>query len=136
MSNASTATFQVTGWDETTIDEGPGGGGGGGKVTRATATRTFEGDIEGQSVVDYLMAYAADGSATFVGLERISGGAAGRKGTLVVQHVGRFEGGAATAALTVVPGAGSGDLAGASGDGEFYAPDMGGSVTLALTFAG
>jgi Protein of unknown function (DUF3224) len=130
MPTTTTAEFQVTGWDETTIEEV-----GTGKVTRATATRAFSGGITGESTVDYLMAYGKDGSASFVGLERITGETGGREGTLVVQHVGRFEDGAARAELTVVAGAGSGELAGASGDGEFYAPDMGGSVTLALTFA-
>lgn len=89
MPTTTTGKFQVTGWDETTIEEV-----GAGKVTRATATRTFTGDITGESTVDYLMAYGDDGSASFVGLERITGEAAGRRGSLVVQHVGRLEGGA------------------------------------------
>lgn len=80
------------------------------------------------------MAYGNDGTATFVGLERITGSVGGRDGSVVVQHAGRFDGGAAKASLTVVPGAGAGDLSSASGEGEFYAPDMGGSVSLSLSF--
>jgi hypothetical protein len=78
------------------------------------------------------MAYAEDGSASFVGLERIRGRINGKAGTLVVEHVGSYEDGAARARLTVVEGAGSGDLTSVSGDGEFLA-DPSGSVTLSLT---
>lgn len=130
MASEISARFETTGWEEAAVDEVDGAG----KVTRARTTRTFSGGIEGEAVVEYVMAYADDGTATFVGLERITGKVGGREGSFVVQHAGRFDGGAATASLTVVPGAGSGDLKLASGEGEFYAPDMGGSVTLSLSF--
>ena len=79
------------------------------------------------------MAYADDGSATTVGLQRIRGTIAGREGSLVVQHVGGYADGAATAALTVVAGAGSGELAGVSGSGDFRA-DPKGTIRLTLDF--
>jgi hypothetical protein len=79
------------------------------------------------------MAYAEDGSATFVGIERVTGTIAGRNGSVVLQHVGSFEGGAARARLTVVRGSGTAGLASASGGGDFLA-DPKGSVSLDLAF--
>ena len=38
------------------------------------------------------MAYEPDKSARFVGIERIRGTIGGRHGSLVLQHVGTFEG--------------------------------------------
>jgi hypothetical protein len=79
------------------------------------------------------MAYAEDGSATFVGLERINGTVAGRSGTLVVQHLGTYQDGAATAELAAVAGWGGGELAGVTGTGDFRA-DPAGTVRLELVF--
>jgi hypothetical protein len=39
-------------------------------------TKSFSGDIEGEGTLEYLMAYREDGSASFVGLERVEGGPA------------------------------------------------------------
>jgi hypothetical protein len=128
MQTHVSATFEVTGWDETPFDGGedlP-------KVTRAVVTKQYGGDIDGTSTTQWLMAYAEDGSATFVGLERISGAVGGVEGTLVVQHVGSYQDGAAKGTLDVVDGTGSGGLRTAAGSGEFVA-DPSGSVTLSLT---
>lgn len=124
-----TATFDITGWDEEPFDTEPGGG----RLTRAAVTRTFDGGITGDSTVEYLMAYAEDGTATFVGLERIRGTVADRTGSLVLEHSGNFEDGAARATVRVVPGSGTDDLAPASGGGDFLA-DPGGSLRLDLEF--
>jgi hypothetical protein len=122
------AKFEVTSWEESPFDDQanlP-------KLTRALVAGDYSGDIDGSSTTEWLMAYAEDGSASFVGLERIRGRINGKAGTLVVEHVGSYEDGAARARLTVVEGAGSGDLTSVSGDGEFLA-DPSGSVTLSLT---
>lgn len=121
------ATFDIVTWEETPVEEWEGG-----KLTRASIVKRYAGGIEGEARQEYLMSYAADGSATFVGLERVQGSAGGRAGTLVLQQVGRFVDGAARASLAVV-GAG-GDLAGSSGSGEMVA-DPAGRVTLELTVA-
>jgi hypothetical protein len=129
MAIAINATFAVESWDETPFDETTGLP----KLTRATVAKQFSGDIDGQSATEWLMAYAEDGSATFVGLERIRGTVAGRKGSLVLQHAGAFEDGAARATLTVVPRSGTDELRSAAGSGSFLA-NPSGSVTLELTF--
>jgi hypothetical protein len=121
------ATFKVTNWDEQSIDERAGTA----KLTRALVTKTYAGDITGESVTEWLMAYAEGGDATFVGMERLVGTVGDRDGTLVLQHVGTFADGAARAALLVVAGGGSGALASTTGNGHFLA-DPAGSVTLDL----
>jgi len=67
------------------------------------------------------MAYGDDGSAAFVGLERVVGKIGDRSGTFVLQHTGTFDGKIAKADLSVVPGSGTGDLAGMTGRGSFEA---------------
>ncbi len=129
MHTSFEARFDVEQWDESTFDDQSGTP----KVTRARVTKRYSGDVEGTSTTEWLMAYAKDGSARFVGLERISGSIDGRKGSLVLQHVGSYEDGAAKGDLEVIDGAGSGALLSAAGDGRFLA-DPGGSVKLDLTF--
>ncbi len=127
MSEKVTATFEVSSWDEQQIDEAVGVA----KLTRAEVTQTYSGDIDGSSVTQWLMAYAPDKSATFVGLERVKGTIGGRHGSLVLQHVGRYDNGAATSELTIVSG--TNELKGAEGSGSFKA-DPAGSVTLDISF--
>lgn len=121
------ATFEIASWDEQPVEEWDGG-----KLTRASITKRYSGDITGDAVLEYLLAYRPDGTAGFVGLERITGSADGRDGGLVLQQVGNFADGAATATVTVVDG--SGDLAGAHGTGELVA-DPAGRLTLDLSDA-
>ncbi len=115
MTTRATATFKVNSWDEKPYDEMEGGP----KLTRATVTKSFSGDIEGESTVEYLMIHGTDGSADFVGVERVVGRVGDRSGSFVLRHTGTFEGGTATASWTVVRGSGTGELTGLRGDGGF-----------------
>jgi hypothetical protein len=123
MTTQISATFEITEWDEQQFDEGLDLA----KLTKASVGKKYAGDIEGGSVTEWLMAYQADGSAVFVGLERIKGAVGGRRGSLVVQHVGTFADGAANAALSVVSG--TGELIAVTGDGVLVA-DPSGRITL------
>ena len=120
------AVFEVSSWEETPFDEAVGVA----KLTRASVAKTYTGDIDGTSITEWLMAYEPDKSATFLGIERVRGTIAGRHGTLVLQHVGTFENGAAISKLVVVYG--TNELKGATGSGTFKA-DPAGSVRLDLT---
>ncbi len=115
MSFHAKATFQLKSWDEKPYDEMEGGP----KLTRATVAKSFSGDIVGDGTVEYLMIYREDGSASFVGLERVVGSIGDRQGSFVLQHSGSFEGGTATATWFVVAGSGTGDLRGLRGEGGF-----------------
>ena len=125
MTTELNATFEVKQWDEQPFDEGDGDA----KLTNAHVAKEYSGDIDGTSATEWVMAYADDGTAAFVGIERIRGAIGGEDGTLVLKHVGTFEHGAAVATLEVLSGTGA--CAGARGDGDFRA-DPAGTVTVRL----
>jgi hypothetical protein len=113
MRKTANARFAIKAWDEKPYHEVPDQP----KLTRASVTKTYTGDIEGDGQVEYLMMYRSDGSASFVGLERIVGRVAGKTGSFVLQRIGEFEGGQAKESYTVVAGSATGDLAGLVGEG-------------------
>lgn len=114
MTKSANARFAIKSWDEKPYSEGddlP-------KLTRASVMKTFTGDIEGEGRVEYVMMYRSDGSAAFVGLERIVGRIGGKSGSFVLQRTGVFEGGQAKEAYSVIPGSATGDLRGLRGNGS------------------
>ena len=114
MKQTANARFAIKSWDEKPYGEGhdlP-------KLTRASVTKTYTGDITGEAQVEYLMMYRSDGSATFVGLERVVGGIAGKTGSFVLQRTGAFEGGQAKESYSVIPGSATGELNGLLGEGR------------------
>jgi len=108
------ARFAIKTWDEKPYSEAEGLP----KLTRASVTKTFSGDLDGEGRVEYLMVYRSDGSATFVGLERITGRLGGRTGSFVLQRTGVFEGGQAKESYSVVAGSATGELDGLTGQGS------------------
>lgn len=114
MRKSANARFTIKSWDEEPYSEGQGQP----RLTRASVTKTYTGDIEGEGQVEYLMMYRSDGSATCVGLERVVGRIGGKTGTFVLQRTGIFEGGQAKESYSVIPGSGTGDLLGLVGDGS------------------
>jgi hypothetical protein len=115
MTQHAAATFTLNSWDEKTYDETEGLP----KLSRVSATKSYEGDIVGEGRVEYLMMYRSDGSATFIGLERVVGSVGGRSGSFIFQHTGTFENRIAKVDLSVVSGSGTGGLDGLQGKGEF-----------------
>ena len=95
--------------------------GDGPKLAEINVVENFVGDIEGEGRARFLQAARADGSASFVGLERVTGTLAGRKGTFLLQDSGTLVGSAVSGEWFVVPGSGTGDLAGLRGEGGFKA---------------
>jgi Protein of unknown function (DUF3224) len=90
-------------------------------LTRIHVQESFNGDIEGEGVVEFLQAGRANGSASFVGIERVTGRLAGRQGTFLLQDAGMVEGSIVSGDWFVVPGSGTGQLAGLRGKGGFRA---------------
>ena len=82
---------------------------------------SYSGDIVGDGVVEFLQAAQADGSASFVGIERVTGAIAGRSGTFLLQDAGTVEGQVVSGGWFVIPGSGTGELAGLRGEGGFSA---------------
>src|SRR6266566_295380 len=90
MKNVANSRFTIKSWDEKPYSEGH---------------------------AEYLMMYRSDGSATFVGLERIVGHVAGKVGSFVLQRTGVFENGVAKESYYVISGSGTGALRGLRGEG-------------------
>lgn len=80
---------------------------------------TFTGDIDGQSPVRALQVHTSDGSARIVSLQRVHGKLGRREGTFVLQGSETVTNGKIKATWSVVPGSGTGDLAGLRGEGGF-----------------
>lgn len=114
MNKTAHARFAIKTWDERPYREGQDQP----KLTRASVTKTYTGDIDGEGQVEYLMMYRSDGSATFVGLERVAGRIGDRAGTFVLQRTGVFEDGQAKESYFVIPGSATGALSGLAGEGS------------------
>ena len=90
-------------------------------LTRIHVEESFAGDISGAGVVEFLQAARPDGSASFVGIERVTGTLGGRTGTFLLQDAGTVRGSIVSGDWFVIPGSGTGQLAGLRGEGGFRA---------------
>ena len=90
-------------------------------LSRIHVEESFTGDIAGTGVVEFLQAAGEDGSASFVGIERVTGTVAGRSGTFLLQDAGTVDGNVVNGDWFVIPGSGTGDLVGLRGEGGFRA---------------
>ena len=77
----ASGTFEIEGWDEQPVHDREGEV----KLTRVSGIQRFTGDIEGEGTVEWLMCYAPDGTARFVGLQRIEGSIGDRRGSFVIE---------------------------------------------------
>ena len=105
-------TYEPAAYDEQ--GEGP-------ALSRIHVEESFSGDITGDGVVEFLQAAREDGSASFVGIERVTGTVAGRSGTFLLQDAGTVDGNVVNGDWFVIPGSGTGGLAGLRGEGGFRA---------------
>jgi hypothetical protein len=126
----ATGTIEVTGWLPQPYDELEEAS----TLVSIGVTERFHGDIEGEGKARMLQALRPDGSATFVGHERVTGTVAGRRGTFVFQDVGTLStSGDVDGSWFVVPGSGTGGLTGLRGEGSFAAA-VGESATITLDY--
>ena len=117
MAARAEGTFTVTSWAEDTCQELDGKA----KLTRATVGYRLSGDIEGDATWAALMFYREDGTAEYTGLQYVTGQIAGRAGTCVMVAEGGYADGAARGTWRVIPGSGTGALAGLRGSGTSVA---------------
>jgi Protein of unknown function (DUF3224) len=131
MSTSATGTFEIDSWDEKPYDEREGA-----RLTRTRVTKTFNGDVEGESTAELLMAYGArEGSAAYVGFERVVGRVNGRTGSFVLHHNASGSRGERSATWSVVPDSGTGELSGLKGEARIsIGADGGHSFTLDYDF--
>ncbi len=129
MTATLTATIAMRTWEEKAYDEPAHGG----KLTRVSAGFTYTDGIDGTGGSQMLLAYPSEDYCGTVALERVTGRIGDRSGTFVLSGVGSFADNAVRSEVTVVPGSGTGDLAGLSGHGRVYWPH-GESGTLTLEY--
>jgi hypothetical protein len=120
--------FEIKDWNEK-----PAGAPTGPKVTRATVTQRFTGDIKGTGTTEYVMAYRPDKTAQYSGVQVINGTIGIRKGSFSLLVRGEYDGKNAITKWEVIPGAAKGDLKGLTGKGTFSAP-MGSKGKYTLTY--
>jgi flagellar basal body rod protein FlgG len=85
-------------------------------VGRMTIAKQFQGDLNGTSKGQMLMAgTAVEGSAGYVAIEKVDGSLGGRSGSFYLQHSGTMTRGAGVLIVTVIPDSGTGELTGLSG---------------------
>jgi Protein of unknown function (DUF3224) len=112
MSGQAKGTFEIGSWDERIFHEGERV-----RLGRTRLTKTFQGDLVGTSEVEMLGVHVPVGGefqgAAYVAVERVTGSLHGRSGGFVLTHVA---GEAHGMTVAVVPGSGSGDLEGLTGE--------------------
>lgn len=100
-------------------------------LSRIHLGELFSGDIEACGITEFLQSTHADGSASFVGIERVVGTLGGRRGTFLIQSTGSLSGNEVSAEWCVIPGSGTDELAGLRGTGSLRSKlGEGGTVRL------
>lgn len=117
MTERATGHVVVRTWTEQPYHELEGGR----KLARASVVNEYDGEIEGTGTLEYLLHYDTPTSSRFIGYERVVGRLGGRSGSFVLHHQGTWDGSTAHGRWSVVPGSGTGELAGLSGTGGFVA---------------
>jgi hypothetical protein len=124
----ASATFVNTTYDEEPYDDRDGT-----VLGRIRITRTFEGELEGESSAELLTARTEAGSATYVALDRIACRLGDRSGSFVLSHHGTVSEEGSANAASVVPDSGTGELAGLRGRGSISVAEDG-THTLSLEY--
>jgi hypothetical protein len=117
-------TYEPQPYDE--VEDGP-------NLVEIHVTESFSGDIEGDGAVRFLQAIRKDGSASFVGIERVTGSIGGRRGSFLLQDAGTLKGNTVSGDWFVIPGSGTGELTGLRGDGGFIA-ELGQHSSITLDY--
>ncbi len=125
MSIRATSTFEIDTWEAEPYDERDGV-----ELSRTRVTKTFHGEIEGHSTAELLMVSALNGSAAYVGFERIEGRLHGRAGSFILHHSASSARGTQSASWTVVPDSGAGELHGMRGEGRITVEPDGGHTFI------
>jgi hypothetical protein len=102
------------------------------ELSRVHISRTFTGDLEGESAAELMIA-KSEGGGGYVGHDRIAGTLGGKSGGFVFQHTGLMGPAGVTNTGTIVPGSGRGELEGIAGEGTMLADDDG-NHTLTLAY--
>jgi hypothetical protein len=114
MGTSLDVKLEITSWDEKPFRELAGDR----KLARADVElSSSDGAIEATAIMSMLLYYAADDSSTYVALLSVEGSLDGRSGGFAMTGNGTYDGTASRLELSVVPGSGTGELAGIRGTG-------------------
>ncbi|MFD0401631.1 DUF3224 domain-containing protein [Kitasatospora sp. NPDC059811] len=109
MGSKASGSFELTSFEPVETEEREGAAFG-----RVRISKNFTGGLSGTSEVRMLsVAGPSGGPASYVAVEHVTGELDGRKGSFVLQHAAWDTGGTT---IRVVPGTGSGELAGLTGE--------------------
>src|SRR5581483_105127 len=99
MTQQAMSAFSIDDWKQEQIDER-----GGITLARAHVKKTFRGDLQATSTAELLLAgTSTEGSAAYVGLERLEGTLNGRSGSFLLHHSATSARGEQSASWTIVP---------------------------------
>jgi hypothetical protein len=98
-------SLQIASWDEEPLAELDDGR----KLTTTTVTQTLDGDIKGDGEANWLAAYRPDGTADYVGYQRIVGTIGDAEGSVVLRMTGGYDGTVARSQWEVIDGTGAFD---------------------------
>jgi hypothetical protein len=116
-----TAEFEVTNWQQADSDQ----------RSRAFVSKTFTGALAGTSEAELLLAGGESGRG-YIAHEVFHGTLNGSSGTLVFQHGGIDDGVRPFTYGYIVPGCGTGELAGIRGQISYSHDESGARVELTL----
>ena len=113
-----TGRFTFSDWQEDPITPA---GEGGPRLARASVVNAFTGGIEAAPTsCAYTIVYISETTGSFTGMQVFTGAVDGRTGSFAVAERGSFaEDTTLTCTFEVVPGSGTGELAGLRGSGGF-----------------
>ena len=129
MSLRAEGSFEVKntplGADESTSGTG---------IGRFALDKQYHGDLEG-TARGLMLGFGnpAAGKAAYVAIEQVEATLAGRTGSFAVQHSGTMDHGTLDLTLLIVPGSGTGELAGLAGNMTFKNDSGKHSYTLDYT---
>ncbi|MFN0281166.1 MAG: DUF3224 domain-containing protein [Kineosporiaceae bacterium] len=106
-----TTRLEIASWDEAPTSEHADGS----KITRAAVTLAGGPDGLGGATSQSVMYYRPDGTSSYVDVMVVTADLDGRAGSFVLVGRGDYDGATATSTSQIVPGSGTGDLAGISG---------------------
>jgi hypothetical protein len=95
------------------------------ELGRMHITRRFTGDLEGESTAELLTATTPEGSAVYLGLDRITGRLDDREGSFVLQHGGEIDANGPTTWGKILAASAAGALAGLRGTSEISVDEDG-----------
>jgi hypothetical protein len=104
-------TFELTMTPEPAYDDADGV-----SLARARFEKRYAGPLEATSQMNMIgVRTPVDGSAGYVGVERVVGTLEGKRGAFVLQHSGIMTRGQRSLSVTIVPDSGTGELKGVAG---------------------